>query len=303
VGVLINHDNKLLLAQRPAKKTWSGWWEFPGGKIERGETPIQALKRELNEEIGVTVSSAEKWIVREYSYDEIDVKLHFFKVIDWAGQIQPQEEQLLEWNNAFSPHVNPILPANELIFKAIGLPDLYAITNAQEHPHDFIDLVENKLKEGLKLIQVREKSMQHKAYIDMTKAIIQMASPYNARVMLNSDTELAYMLGADGVHLNSEQLHTVSEKPINLIVSASCHNKKDINEAIRKQLDFIVLSPINKTPSHPEIDGMGWNWLGELLKKHNMPVYALGGMKRTDINKAFDNGAIGVASQRSVWLD
>ena len=141
MGVLINHDNKLLLAQRPAKKTWSGWWEFPGGKIERGETPIQALKRELNEEIGVTVSSAEKWIVREYSYDEIDVKLHFFKVIDWAGQIQPQEEQLLEWNNAFSPHVNPILPANELIFKAIGLPDLYAITNAQEHPHDFIDLV------------------------------------------------------------------------------------------------------------------------------------------------------------------
>ena len=64
-----------------------------------------------------------------------------------------------------------------------------------------------------------------------------------------------------------------------------------------------MLSPINKTPSHPEIDGMGWNWLGELLKKHNMPVYALGGMKRTDINKAFDNGAIGVASQRSVWLD
>ena len=300
---LIDPDGRILISRRPKSKPHPLLWEFPGGKIEPGETPAQALSRELKEEIGIVVTVADKWITREYSYDQVDVKLHFFKVTKWAGQIQPKEEQRLSWNNPSSPHVSPVLPANELIFKAIRLPELYAITNAEEHPNNFIALVANKLQQGLRLIQIREKVIKKDLYVELAKKIIGMAAPYGARVMINSDTELAYTLGADGVHLNSKLLHSLPDKPANLIVSASCHNTADIEKAINKNLDFIVLSPVKETLSHPGLVGMGWNRFNTLLKKHNMPVYALGGMQRADLKKALDNGAVGIASQRSVWVD
>lgn len=183
------------------------------------------------------------------------------------------------------------------------MPELYAITNAEEHPNNFIALVANKLQQGLRLIQIREKVMKKDLYVELAKKIIGMAAPYGARVMINSDTELAYTLGADGVHLNSKLLHSLPDKPANLIVSASCHNTADIEKAINKNLDFIVLSPVKETLSHPGLVGMGWNRFNTLLKKHNMPVYALGGMQRADLKKALDNGAVGIASQRSVWVD
>ena len=107
VAVMINSDNQVLLGQRPYPKSWEGWWEFPGGKIEKGETPLEALKRELKEEIGISVINAEKWIVRKYAYEDYEVILHFYKVTQWSGNIEAKEEQKISWvlpdNNVVSP--------------------------------------------------------------------------------------------------------------------------------------------------------------------------------------------------------
>ena len=79
VGVLIDSNKKILLAQRPKSRSWSGWWEFPGGKLEKNESPEEALVRELKEEVGIIVVNYEKWVTRNYSYEEHNITLFFLK--------------------------------------------------------------------------------------------------------------------------------------------------------------------------------------------------------------------------------
>ena len=301
VGIIFNESFQLLMAERPQSKTWSGWWEFPGGKIEKGETPLEALKRELKEEIGISVINAEKWIVRKYAYEDYEVTLHFYKVTQWSGNIEAKEEQKISWVLPDNNVVSPILPANDLIFKAISLPDIYAITNAYEYSGNFLNKVEQQLNNGLGLIQIREKAISKNAFIELTKEIIQMAGNFDAKVMINSDINLAYKLNADGVHLNSSLLHSLSEIPKDLIVSASCHSARDIEKAMTMDVSFVVLSPVQKTQSHPNTTPIGWDSFSKITQNYSIPIYALGGMKQNDIENAFSAGAIGIASQRAIW--
>ena len=301
VGIIFNESFQLLMAERPQSKTWSGWWEFPGGKIESGETPLEALKRELKEEIGISVIDAEKWIVRKYAYEGYEVTLHFYKVTQWSGNIEAKEEQKISWVLPDNNVVSPILPANDLIFKAISLPDIYAITNAYEYSGNFLNKVEQQLNNGLGLIQIREKAISKNAFIELTKEIIQMAGNFDAKVMINSDINLAYKLNADGVHLNSSLLHSLSEIPKDLIVSASCHSARDIEKAMTMDVSFVVLSPVQKTQSHPNTTPIGWDDFSKITQNYSIPIYALGGMKQDDIENAFNAGAIGIASQRAIW--
>ena len=301
VGIIFNESFQLLMAERPQSKTWSGWWEFPGGKIEKGETPLEALKRELKEEIGISVIDAEKWIVRKYAYEGYEVTLHFYKVTQWSGNIEAKEEQKISWVLPDNNVVSPILPANDLIFKAISLPDIYAITNAYEYSGNFLNKVEQQLNNGLGLIQIREKAISKNAFIELTKEIIQMAGNFDAKVMINSDINLAYKLNADGVHLNSSLLHRLSEIPKDLIVSASCHSARDIEKAMTMGVSFVVLSPVQKTQSHPNTTPIGWDSFSKITQNYSIPIYALGGMKQDDIENAFNAGAIGIASQRAIW--
>ena len=301
VGIIFNESFQLLMAERPQSKTWSGWWEFPGGKIEKGETPLEALKRELKEEIGISVIDAKKWIVRKYAYEGYEVTLHFYKVTQWSGNIEAKEEQKISWVLPDNNVVSPILPANDLIFKAISLPDIYAITNAYEYSGNFLNKVEQQLNNGLGLIQIREKAISKNAFIELTKEIIQMAGNFDAKVMINSDINLAYKLNADGVHLNSSLLHRLSEIPKDLIVSASCHSARDIEKAMTMDVSFVVLSPVQKTQSHPNTTPIGWYSFSKITQNYSIPIYALGGMKQNDIENAFNAGAIGIASQRAIW--
>lgn len=98
VGVLINPDGAFLLTSRPPGKVYAGYWEFPGGKLEAGETVEQALRRELQEEIGVTIGAAPIWKVSLVDYPHGLVRLHFCKVRDWTGELHMREGQQFGWH-------------------------------------------------------------------------------------------------------------------------------------------------------------------------------------------------------------
>ena len=109
VGVLIDGEGRFLLTSRPAGKVYAGWWEFPGGKLEAGESVEAALRRELHEELGITVGAVEPWNVTLMDYAHARVRLHFCKVRDWRGEFEMKEGQAMAWQR-LPVAVAPVLP-------------------------------------------------------------------------------------------------------------------------------------------------------------------------------------------------
>jgi 8-oxo-dGTP diphosphatase len=109
VGVLIDAQGRFLLTSRPAGKVYAGYWEFPGGKLEAGESVEQALRRELQEELGITIASAQPWKIEMMDYPHARVRLHFCKVWQWTGDLEMREGQAMAWQ-ALPVQVAPVLP-------------------------------------------------------------------------------------------------------------------------------------------------------------------------------------------------
>lgn len=108
VGVLLQPDGSFLVTSRPAGKVYAGYWEFPGGKLEQGETVEQALRRELQEELGITIATAQAWRVELVDYPHALVRLHFCKVFDWTGTLEMREGQTHAWQS-LPLQVTPVL--------------------------------------------------------------------------------------------------------------------------------------------------------------------------------------------------
>ena len=109
VGVLVDPQGRFLLTSRPEGKVYAGYWEFPGGKLEAGETVEAALKRELHEEIGIDIGAAQPWRVEIVDYEHARVRLHFCKVFDWHGEFEMRERQAMAWQD-LPVRVAPVLP-------------------------------------------------------------------------------------------------------------------------------------------------------------------------------------------------
>ena len=300
-AVLLRDDGKeFLLAQRPAGKAFAGYWEFPGGKVEAGETYDEALRRELKEELGITVTRAWPWLVREFDYPHAAVRLKFFRVPEWTGEIRPIEHSGLCWQPAGVPaKVAPVLPANGPILQALALPPVYAITHATENGVDAELLrIGRALKDGLSLFQIRDKALPGPERRRLAEGALTLAAGHDARILINDDVALAQSVGAHGLHLSSAALMRMTARPSFPWVGASCHGAEEMAQALRLGVDFVVLSPVLPTPSHPQDAAMGWVDFAQQIDRSPMPVYALGGMRHEMLETARRHGAHGVAMLR-----
>jgi 8-oxo-dGTP diphosphatase len=303
-AVMLRADGReFLLAQRPEGKVYAGYWEFPGGKVEPGETVRQALVRELQEELGITVTACSPWLTRQFTYPHATVRLNFWRVTAWDGEIgitAPLEHSAVDWLACGdAPHVEPILPANAPILKALSLPTKMAITMAEsEGVERQLARLEAALADGLRLIQVRDKGLPPAQRQGFAEAVVRLAHDAGALVVINDDAELARRVGADGLHLSSGALAACAARPDFAWVGASCHTAGEIARAGELQLDYALLSPVLPTPTHPENPGLGWAEFSQRIAGNTLPVFALGGMKNEMLAVAKDAGAHGIALMR-----
>lgn len=297
-----NGQTEYLLGQRGPGTFYPGYWEFPGGKVETGETPRDAIVRELHEELGIEVIEATPWIVREHVYEHAHVRLHFFRVTRWSGELRDHVHTALVWQDPMAPTASPMLPANGPLFAALKLPNFYGITHAtQVGAAAQLAALDRALARGLKLVQLRESSLPEMQRESFVSAAVARCQQRGAQVLVNGDAQLARAIGADGLHLPAQQLMRLNQRPPFPLIGASCHERRELEHAARLGLDFAVLGPVHPTATHPGATGMGWERFAQSIAGLPLPVYAIGGLSAADLTDALAAGAQGIAAIRAAW--
>ena len=311
VGVLLRPDGTVLLGNRPADKPWPGWWELPGGKLEPGETVLQALARELHEELGIEVTTSAPWVTYVHEYPTTTVRLAFCRVTGWLGEPKGLEGQELRWVDLRHAHEVPqLLPATYPPLRWLQLPEVYAISaiGAPENLSDFLLRLDKNLAAGLRLLQWREPNWPGGvAAPDLYEALVTVLArcrAAGARVLVNSMHPAQWWALADGLHLRSTDAAHLSTRPAlaeGALLGVSTHNLAELAQARALNADFAVLGPVLPTPSHPGVLGMGWAGFAELNAQAGLPVYALGGQSASTLALVRAVGGHGFAGIRA-WV-
>lgn len=303
-AAIINDRNEVFIARRPEHVHQGGLWEFPGGKVEPGETVREALQRELHEEIGIDVLSARPLIRLHYDYPDKSVLLDVWLVRQFSGIPHGREGQPVQWVARTALQDYDFPAANRPIITALQLPDKYLITPSPSGDTErFLACLEKSLQSGITLVQLRAPQLSEASYAGLAVEALSLCRQYDAHLLLNTDPARVEELGAHGVHLNSRRLMACTARPLakNFWVGASCHNGAEIAQANRIGADFAVLAPVLPTKSHPQAVTLGWDVFRQLSDAANLPMYALGGMSAQHLVVAHEHGAQGIAAIRSLW--
>lgn len=314
LGVVYNAArDKVLVARRARHSHLGGMLEFPGGKVRSDETVLRALKRELFEEININIKDCSPLISFDYDYPDKPLRFSVWKVHGWTGQLQGKEGQVTKWVDLSSLVAADFPPANKGIIAACKLPAVYLITpDLDDYTPAFVDELREYLAAGVKLVQYRSKKSNYRKPV-----VIEMRDICRSRgaeLLINSTPEFAMEVEADGVHLTSERLLESTGRPLHSgsWVAASCHNMRELMHAVGIDVDFCVLSQVRKKESAATdasrnraagfMDNtLGWDGFSEMVRQIPVPVYALGGMKLSDLDAARQSGAQGIALISDVW--
>lgn len=309
-GLIMRPDGQLLLGQRPEGKPWAGWWELPGGKLEPGETVLQALARELQEEIGITVTQSRRWVTYVHVYPHTTVRLAFCFVTGWTGEPRSLENQRLEWvDPAKASVVGELLPATLPPLRWLQLPTSYGISNAQNLAGlpAFLDRLDRALAGGLKLVQWREPAWPDgpasASLHDAMRRALALCRKAGARMLVNSAHPASWWREADGVHLRAADAAALQGRPEladGALVGVSTHTPAEVAHARELGADFAVLGPVAATASHPDQAPMGWDGFVLNSADAGLPIYALGGQSPATLRDAQQHGAHGIAAIRGL---
>lgn len=302
VGVIENDRGQILIAKRQPGVHLEGYWEFPGGKVEAGESVTDALERELREELGIAIRQSSPLIRIRHRYPERRVLLDVWRVEAFEGRPVGLQRQTLRWAGKGELSAVRFPAANRPIATAARLPHRYAILDGDSAD---LDLLGRRLKRladnGAQMIQLRASGLRGTSgFRAFARCALDYCRARGIVLLLNADPAMVPELGADGVHLTAAALMALSERPLHTRywVAASCHTEAELLQAERIQADFVVLSPVATTATHPDRKPLGWAGFSALTERANIPVYALGGLTEPDLPLARQYGAQGIAAIR-----
>jgi 8-oxo-dGTP diphosphatase len=300
VGVLINDRGEVLICQRPPHKLYPGEWEFPGGKVEAGENVEVALRRELDEELGIRVTAARPLICLRYVYPELSVELDTWLVTGYAGTPRSTEHPASQW---VAPSELPrwrLLAADRPIVNALRLPWHCVFTPPElEVPQ----LLAAAAQLPPSLLRLRLPGWDAARYREHARASAAALAGVGVQLVLDRDPADVDALGARGFHASTAALQGLRRRPVAAEhwFGASCHNAEEIAVARAFGADYVVVGPVKQTPTHPRAMPLGWEGFAALARCAGLPAYAIGGVGPEDLPDAWRHGAQGVAGISAYW--
>lgn len=296
---IIRHKNQVLLGWRDENLHQGGCYEFAGGKLEAGETPEQALIREIQEEVGIDVMPIKRFASFQFDYSDRCLSLFFIlcKVKSYAEL--DKMDQAWRWIDLDDVQKFEFPKANQSIIQRLSWSRKIAILNDDHEVQD--------IKHDVDTVYLRQnvenfpQLLRDNPQLFTEKKIIVRWQDYQ-----KLDADLQGKVFA--IHLNSQQLVDLAESVSqnnelpsslqNKNLIGACHNENEIEYANLIGCDVIFISPVQPTPTHPEHTGLSWAGFAALANIAEMPVYALGGVACDDLKMAKAYGAYGVAGIR-----
>ena len=284
---LLFHRGKVLVGWRNAEQHQGNKHEFPGGKFEEKETPIQACRREVMEEVGIDLTDWHNFDFVQHDYDDLQVNLHFFHTYVDDTQLAIIVEPWTWFKREELDGLN-FPKANQDIVNRLVLPQHIKITTDLS---DIVQLAENTLLYWRMQLKVHE----------IQTALSALPNEQLAKIMLNVvqwqqlSKDLQQRIGF--IHFKQNQLieYQSKDRPQGVICIAACHDLSSLQQAQQIGVDAAILSPVQATNTHPDVQPLGWTQFSEFTKAMDIPVYALGGMKPSDLEQIQQHQGYGVA--------
>lgn len=303
VGVIIDEVNRVLVSLRDAQAHQGGLWEFPGGKCEPGETIGEALRRELDEELGIQVLSDAPLCKIEHDYGDKRVVLEVRRVLSFVGTPKGREGQVVRWATLSSLEPSQFPAANLPIIRRVQLADRIAITGSAANNAAFAAQFERLIRQHPPLIHFRQHGLNDEDFQTRVQSALSLCRAHSIPLAINT-TPTRFEASSDaGLHVSSAILRQLSSRPVpeQVMFSVSCHSLEELHMAAALKADYVLLSPVAATSSHPERSPLGWERCAALINEVSVPIYALGGMTVSDIPEAFAHGAAGIAAISAFW--
>lgn len=307
VAIIQNTKQEILVSRRKSDAHLGGLLEFPGGKVEKNESSVDALRRELAEELSIQLIKSAPLIQIPYTYTERKILLDAYLVSEYSGEVTANEGQEIYWKTVESLSDDDFPAANYGLIRALKLPKIFPVTPSySQNPENFLMKFESVVsRASVSIIQLRSHELELSEYVKLAKKCAALCSKYEVRLILNNEANGLNESHAAGIHLTSNKLLNTNKRPLDVtkLVGASCHDQKEVEHANMIGLDYIFLGPVieKNLSNNAKTKTLEWDGFAALAKNSLVPAFAIGGLSESDIDASVSYGGHGVAAIRSLW--